>query len=119
MARTNREKLLTRLTPRSRFRWMLSCRYYPNHQRRDLLSYLREVPDRTASLDECVGYLMEREEERIGERPGHDQVETALHHIHMPKLADSGVLEYDARCQQLHYCGEDRLEDWHDHIQSK
>lgn len=89
-----------------------------NQQRRDLLHYLTDSSAQTAPLDECVGHLMEREEERSGQRSGHDQVEKALHHVHIPKLADAGLLEYDVRSQVVRYYGHEHLESWLGRIQA-
>lgn len=83
-----------------------------NHQRRDLLQYFLDVPDRTATVDECISHLLERCEERTGERPAHDRIEAALYHIHIPKLVEAGVVEYDARSRDLRYRGHERLEEW-------
>lgn len=89
-----------------------------HHQRRDLLRYLMETPDQARSLEECVHHLTEREAERTGERPPQDQVETALHHSHIPKLRDAGVCEYDPRTQDLRYWGNDTLEAWLNRIEA-
>lgn len=87
-----------------------------NHDRRCILEYLMESPRETATVDELVEHLVERKAERTGERPGSDHVLTTLHHVHVPKLADSGVVEYDARSQELRYRSDDRLEKWHERI---
>lgn len=89
-----------------------------HYQRRDVLGYLADRPDQTCSIDECVAHVMKREEDRTGTRPGHDQVATILHHVHVPKLTDAGLLEYDPRSRQLRYGGHDRLETWLDRIQA-
>ena len=83
-----------------------------HHQRRDLLDCFYGTTTHATPLDECVEHIMEREEQRSGERPAHDQVEAALHHIHIPKLTDAGVLDYDPRTQTIRYWGHDRLERW-------
>lgn len=87
-----------------------------DQHRRDLLRYLVESPGDTCSFDECVSHLVRREAERGDERPASDQVEAMLHHVHIPKLIDTGVLEYDARSQEVRYRGHDRLELWLDRI---
>lgn len=81
-----------------------------DHHRRLLLRYFVETSDRTASIDECVSYILQAEMEGPGEPPSRDGVEIALHHIHIPKLADAGILEYDARHRTVRYRGHDRLE---------
>lgn len=88
-----------------------------DQDRRDLIQYLRESSEQTCSIDDCVGYLMKQEEERTAERPSHDRVAMVIHHIHIPKLADTGVVEYDARSREIRYRSDDRLESWLDRIQ--
>lgn len=87
-----------------------------HHHRRDLLRHLVRLPDQAATIDDCVGHLAEREAERTGNRPGRDHLEATLHHVHVPRLADAGVLEYDSRTQEIRYWGNDRLESWLERI---
>lgn len=87
-----------------------------HHQRRDLLEYLSGSSAPTATVEECVGHIVQREEARTGRRPGHDQVETALHHAHIPKLVDAGIVDYDARNREIRYWGNAELETWLDRI---
>ena len=87
-----------------------------DHHRRSLLRYLVETPGETHSFDECARHLVQREAERDGGRPAHDRVKVELHHVHVPMLADAGVLEYDARSREVRYRGHDRLEFWLDRI---
>lgn len=81
-----------------------------HQRRRDLLSYLESEPTRTASVNECVSYIVDREEERTGSRPGHEQVEVTFYHVHVPKLVEAGVVEYDDRSREVRYRGHHRLE---------
>lgn len=89
-----------------------------DRHRRDLLRYLIESEDDTCTHDKCIGYITRQEERRRGERPGHDEIAAALHHIHIPKLSDAGVVEYDGRSQEIRYWGNDRLEKWLQQIQA-
>lgn len=91
-------------------------RLLAHHQRRDLVQHLAELPDQTASLDDCVSHLVERHEMRTGERPSHEKIKTALYHIHIPQLLDTGIVEYDPRNQEIRYWGNDSLEVWLDRI---
>lgn len=86
--------------------------------RRDLLRYLIDKDDETATVEECTNHLIEREAERTGERPAYDQVEVRLHHVHVPKLSDTGVIEYDPRSREFRYWGHARLEAWLDRIEA-
>lgn len=89
-----------------------------DYDRRRLLGYLVRDPDGTATVDELVDHLVRKRAERTGESPDPERVETALHHVHIPKLADSGVVEFDDRSGEIRYWGEDRLEAWFDRIRS-
>jgi hypothetical protein len=70
-----------------------------NHERRDALGFLMGAPDGTATVDELVDHLVARRAERTGR--GH--VTTTLHHVHLPMLADAGVVACDARNQVIRY----------------
>lgn len=87
-----------------------------HHRRRDLLRYLIDSPDQTASVEACVDHLLKREGERTGERPSRDHVEASLHHLHLPKLADAGILDYDPRSREFRYWSHDRLESLLDYL---
>jgi hypothetical protein len=87
-----------------------------NHDRRAIISYLRDASRRTATVDELAKHLVERCAAQTGERPGRSHVRSTLHHIHVPKLVDAGVVDYDARTQEVRYWGSERLEAWHDRI---
>lgn len=87
-----------------------------DHHRRDLLRYLVESPGETCSFDECTDHLVTRGAERAEERPARVRVEARLRHVHVPRLADADVLEYDSRSQEIRYRGHDRLEFWLDRI---
>lgn len=90
-----------------------------NHDRRAIVAYLRDATCQTATVDELADHLVERRTERSGERPGRSHVVSTLHHIHVPKLADAGVVDYDARTKEIRYWGCDRLERWHERIESR
>lgn len=84
--------------------------------RRDTLRYLVNAPGHVAALKEVVDHLVEVETQATGARPGRDQIETALHHTHLPKLTNAGVVEYDPRSRELRYWPDDRLEDLLDYL---
>lgn len=90
-----------------------------DYQRRAILQFLVETPDNTATINELVNNLAEQEGARTGERPGHNRVEASLYHIHIPKLADAGVIDYDARSKEVRYWRNDRLETWLDRIRAE
>lgn len=89
-----------------------------HHHRRWILRVLSDASDHTATLDGLVEHLIKQETERTGEQLGRDQIEMQLHHIHLPKLTEAGVIEYDTRSQELRYWRHDRLEEFLDYVHS-
>ena len=41
-----------------------------------------------------------------------DRIATELHHVHLPKLADANVLDYDSRTGYVRYWGEPTIEEF-------
>lgn len=87
------------------------------HERCDLLSFLADSSEEAVPIDEVVEYMVQSETERLGEVPNRDHLELSLYHIHLPKLTDTGVIEYDSRSQQIRYWGNEMLEEWLERIQ--
>lgn len=87
-----------------------------NHRRRDLLDFFQNSSTQAAPLQEVTEHLTACELDRVGEHPGFDQLRTELFHTHIPKLADTGLLEYDERSEQLRYWPNERVEKWLNHI---
>lgn len=81
-----------------------------NRRRRHLLDYLQDVPGEVCSFEDATRYIIAQLATRMGEQPNHDDVQATLQHIHVPKLADAGVVEYDIRSQELRYRQNERLE---------
>lgn len=86
--------------------------------RRVMLTTLIETPEHVATVDELVTELVKRQADQTGELPSPDSVEAQIHHIHLPKLADVGLVEYDARNEELRYWPDDRLETWLERAQA-
>lgn len=83
-----------------------------NAHRRAILTRLREDSSHVASLEELVSHLVRLDADRTGTQPGRDHVEATLLHVHLPKLANTGVIEYDAQSEQLRYWPNERVERW-------
>lgn len=76
-----------------------ACQLLSNRYRREVLSYLRTKETDVAELDELVEYL----DEETDEATASGQVRLSLLHKHIPKLAESGVIEYDHRSADVRY----------------
>lgn len=67
-----------------------------NERRRHVLYYLDER-DNDVAMDSLVDWIASMEvgaSERVADEH-RERIATALHHAHLPRLADIGVIEYD------------------------
>jgi hypothetical protein len=79
--------------------------------RRALLYALSASSDRSASTDALVSDVLFRREDRRADDPDDRRtVRVAVRHVHLPKLRDADVLEYDAGTGRVTYCPPDTLE---------
>lgn len=82
--------------------------------RRDVIECLIDCPQETMTLDELAENLMARRDvERYNDRHG---LEMMLHHVHVPKLADHQVVEYDSRTRRVRYRGNAEFETLLDNV---
>jgi hypothetical protein len=71
-----------------------------DHRRRVLLQSLRNT-EAPMPISTLVTELTQGDGREPSKRDG--ETEIAVHHIHLPKLADAGVIEYDQSAQQATY----------------
>lgn len=87
---------------RSALSAVFRCLSHP--RRRYVLYYLRERG--AATVEELSRFIVSiesrRPPEEIDERE-RDSVGTALHHVHLPKLVDALIAEYDPRSNTVRY----------------
>jgi DNA-binding transcriptional ArsR family regulator len=79
-----------------------------NEHRRAILRSLNNVSDRTLEYDTLVDHVAERveDENTDGVSDEHRQrVRIALHHTHLPKLAEAGIIDYEAEAGQIQFVG--------------
>lgn len=72
-----------------------------NARRRSVITYLHDADD-VVELTELVDWIRTREPDR-SEEDHREAVAIALHHVHLPKLAASGVIDYDPRSRTIRY----------------
>lgn len=83
--------------------------------RRDVIQCLSEFEGETLTLDELAKELMARRDQ-----PGYEderRVKIRLRHIHVPKLAECRIVEYDPREGRVRYRSEPFLETLLDDVQ--
>ncbi|ODR83409.1 hypothetical protein BG842_14460 [Haladaptatus sp. W1] len=83
--------------------------------RRRILSYLSSIPEDRCPVVELVDVLQSKE---TGDDPSEKRVRQRLHHIHLPKLQDHGLIGYDEGENEVRYIGSPRLETFLDRMQS-
>lgn len=72
-----------------------------NRRRRYVLSYLQSMDDTVMELAELGEWLLTQEADR--ENNQHDAVAIALHHIHLPKMAECEIIDYNASKNTIRY----------------
>lgn len=75
-----------------------------NQHCRFVLSYFGNTSEEYAAVDDLATALARRDPEDENRAAKH------LHHIALPKLADAGLVDYDARTKTVRYRGHPRLE---------
>ncbi len=79
-----------------------------SHRRR-VLAYLADTDDDVAAFSELIEHVAD---DSAGESTDNERLAVSLHHTHLPKLADAGVVEYDPRSEVVRYRGGDVVTDW-------
>ena len=81
-----------------------------NRRRRTLLAFLARRAEETVGVDDVVDALVARERPEPGPGTHRERVAIDLHHVHIPKLAEAGVVEYDPLEGTLRYRDRDGVE---------
>ena len=90
-----------------------------DRQRRYTLYYLYEQPDGVGTVDDVVDFVTANEDDRCESEDRSAHVRTSLTHIHLPKLAEAGTIEYDSRSEMIRYWKQPALEEWLEHAYHK
>ncbi|PSP56330.1 hypothetical protein BRC82_02225 [Halobacteriales archaeon QS_1_67_19] len=77
-----------------------------------VLYYFARHSTEVATIDD-LGEFIRDQNQQEGDVT---HIETRLHHVTLPKLADVGVLEYDARSNTARYRGHPTVEKWVTHL---
>lgn len=78
-------------------------RLLASERRREALSYLTARAGEAVDVDELVSVVAESERPDPGPVSHRERVETDLHHVHLPKLADAGVVSFDPVAGTVRY----------------
>lgn len=78
-----------------------------DRHRRLVVQQLRAEPDGTMTMDELLDRFCA---DSGGGAPDRAHLATQLHHTHLPRLADRGLVEYDRATGFVRYRPDDRLE---------
>lgn len=81
-----------------------------HHRRRAVIAYLSGTPDRQATVEDLVDLLAE-EDGRTDDHVTRDQLAIQLHHRHLPRLADAGIVEYHRESGRLRCVTDDAIEE--------
>ncbi|MFP9191063.1 winged helix-turn-helix domain-containing protein [Natronosalvus vescus] len=90
-----------------------------DRRRRKALYYLHNLPNGVATVEEIAEYILTHDSILSESSEGRHQLMTALHHIHLPKLEEAGVIEHDPRSQTVRYWTQPSLEEWLEHAYHK
>jgi len=70
-----------------------------SHRRRRVLYYLLDTDDGLVPTDDLVDHVLEHDP-KADDR---DEITLSLHHVHLPKLSDAGLIEYDTQGGTVRY----------------
>lgn len=82
---------------------------------RTVLQYFPHHSTQVAAIDALERFLCERN----GQDAGEAHVAVYLHHTILPKLADAGLVDYDARSRTAHYRSHPAVEAWLNHVSER
>lgn len=78
---------------------------------RAVLHYFRRHSTDVTTVSDLTEFICERQETE--DRSG---IEISLHHSALPRLADAGIVDYDAESNTARYRANSPVEEWLDHL---
>lgn len=90
-------------------------------RRRYLLYYLYTINEDVAEFEAAVDGVYEYEAAGTdtGDHATRENIKIELHHNHLPRLANAGVVDYDRRHGTIRFTGNPALEEWVEHAHYK
>lgn len=81
-------------------------------ERRRILAHLDDESVEWTTVGELASHLTDSSPEpRTTEERSGQTLEARLHHVHLPKLDDLGIVEYDPRSNAIRYRSDGRVEE--------
>lgn len=77
--------------------------------RREVIHYLVNERHPETDLDAIAAHIAEVRK-GAGESIEQEQLALRLHHLHLPKLADTGLIEFDPRSGLVRYLSDSKME---------
>lgn len=81
-----------------------------DRNRRRIIQYLRNVTEREVTIDTLVDCLQDGKPISAADRRVRKQTAIQLHHHHLPKLENHGVVEYKPEREVVRYRSDEVLE---------
>ena len=89
-----------------------------DRRRRYALYFLYDTEDGVATIDDVAEAVLSLEGVDVTDERRQRFVMT-LEHIHLSRLEDVGIVEYDTRSEMVRYWGQPSLEEWLEHARHK
>lgn len=92
-------------------------RVLSNHRRRYVLYYLEDAENAIVTVTDLTNYVVQREREwkQNDDQPEtdhRDEIRIDLHHNHLPRISDMGLIDYDARSKTIRDWEEPSIDCW-------
>lgn len=78
--------------------------------RRDVINYFQVHPSDTTDIKTLANFITKEGGVDYGEDRAQETVESLLHHLHLPALAEASLVEFDPRSSQVRYVGNEKVE---------
>lgn len=89
-------------------------------RRRYLLYYLQALDTNVVEFEAAVNAVCKCESSGTdGDEAPRETVRIDLHHTHVPRLEEAGILDYDRRQGTIRFRGDPALEEWAGHARWK
>ncbi len=84
-------------------------------RRRYVIYYLVDMDDDTVDCDSLVEHVASLEADTDPSAERIDRIAADLYQIHLPKLDDAGVVDFDSRSDTVRFWGQPSIEEYAEH----